>query len=113
MVFDILLLLSMLTPLFALTWVWITVPKGFSQPRWRSWVGLASVAAVTLEALVFVAAILAVGRIEGFGEKVRFWIAWMKINRIICFIIILVSLFGKGRFRLATLSTALALLLYS
>ena len=113
MVFDIFLAMSMLTPLVALTWVWLTVPKGFSQPRWRSWVGLASLAAITLETLAFVAAIVAVGRIEGFDEKVQFWITWMNINRIICFGIILVCLFGKGRFRWATLSTAVALLLYS
>jgi hypothetical protein len=111
--FDIVLVLSVLTPLLALPWVWFTLPKGFSQPRWRSWVGFASLAAVTLETLVFIAAALAVGRIEGFDEKVQFWIAWMRINRIICLVIIFVGLFGKGRFRWATLSTALALIFYA
>lgn len=115
MAFDVLFFLAMLVPLLALPWAWLTLPKGFIQPQWRSWVGFASLVAITLQTLAFIGAFFTIGVVggsTGFDEKVQFWIGWMKINRIACLAIMLAALFSKGRFRWASFSTA-ALMVYA
>jgi hypothetical protein len=111
--FDIIVVVSLLIPLLALPWVWLTVPKGFIQPTWRSWLGFGSLSAVTLQTLAFITAFFVVAGIGGFDEKVQFGIAWMKINRISCLAIMLAALFGKGRLRLVAFFTAAALISFA
>jgi hypothetical protein len=108
--FVLITIASYFTPPLVLTWVWVTLPKGFVQPRWRAWTGFTSLVAVTLDTVAFVGAVMALGHIEGFNERVHFWISWMKINRIACLAAMLTSVIGKGRFRWASFSAALSLI---
>ena len=95
MAFNGVLALLVLIPWLALPWVWLTLPKGFLQPTWRSWVGFGSLAAVTLQTLVFIGIIFASAGIGGFNQEVQFWIVWTSVNRMACFAIKVVALFAK------------------
>jgi hypothetical protein len=113
-VFAIVAIYSYLAPPILLLWAWITFGKGFAQPRWRAWLGAACLSAVSLQWFGYIIAFLRLGAIPEFGDKINFWLDWSRINfRISAMIIVVVGMVSKGRYRIASVLTSIALILNS
>lgn len=92
---------------------WTTVSRGLFQPRWRAWIGVACLAALTLQAAAYLLAFLHLGKISGFGNAVDFWLRWSSWNARISLAIIGFAFLGKGLSRVCSILCAFALICFA
>jgi len=111
--FLLLVLFAFLGPPTSLLWGWCSYSKGFPQPKWRSWLGLASFVSANLLATGYFFAFLQMGALPEFGAKVNFWLHWSHIAVRFAVFIAIAAIISKGRFRWASLLCCFALVCLS
>jgi hypothetical protein len=105
----LLVLFAFLGPPASLLWGWCSFTKGFPEPKWRAWLGLASFVGANLLAIGYLFAFLQMGALAEFGAKVNFWLRWSQIALRFAAFIAIAAVISKGRFRWASLLCCLAL----
>jgi hypothetical protein len=109
----VLVLFGILGPPISLVVGWIAASRGLFTPKWRAWIGVVCLTAVTLQAAAYLFALFHLHEISGIAESVNFWLWWSWLNSRISLCIVACALLGKGLTRWTSISCTSSLFVFS